>query len=267
MNNTFDIKRFGKYLKYELFAAKDRFGLSLLVLALVPVIVFVFSELMSLLFVGELYSYHYVARFFSLYIGCFVITIAAPVKLYGGITDRRAGRDYLLMPASTLEKFASMMIIICLVVPVCYLATFFAADSLMTLFPYYGDFLPSTLSSLNEDIVEIGEFLPNIGGLIYATYVCSALVFTLGAIVFKKSKVALTLLAMFAFDMVLSAILGFVGVAIFNSIDPSMIADKFDAVSPDTVANYINIFGNILVFGTIVLLGGGIFLRLKTIKH
>ena len=47
MNNVFSAKRFGKYFSYDLKHCIDTFGLSLLILGLMPMITFLFASIIS----------------------------------------------------------------------------------------------------------------------------------------------------------------------------------------------------------------------------
>ena len=46
MNNIFNFKRFVNYLRFDLRNAKNYYGLSMLVVGLLPVIVFAFSQIL-----------------------------------------------------------------------------------------------------------------------------------------------------------------------------------------------------------------------------
>ena len=48
MNNIFDIKRFGQYFLYDLRRAWNNYGLSLLLMGLIPIILYVVYQLISL---------------------------------------------------------------------------------------------------------------------------------------------------------------------------------------------------------------------------
>ena len=89
------------------------------------------------------------------------------------------------------------------------------------------------------------------------------LTFTLGAICFKRAKVAKTLFCVFALGMLVSLVLAIVAGS--GNIDIDLLVDRFD--SPARAANAINWYLNITSFGILALLLGGIFYRLRTIQH
>jgi hypothetical protein len=93
---------------------------------------------------------------------------------------------------------------------------------------------------------------------------CTAVLpFGLGAICFKKAKVAKTLLCVFALGMVLSTLLAILLGS--GNLDASWFMDRFS--TPAQAATAINWYLNITCFGTLALLLGGIFYRLRTIQH
>ena len=50
MNNIFNIKRFCNYFLYDLRNAKNNYGLSLLILGVMPVVLYIIVQLFSLIF-------------------------------------------------------------------------------------------------------------------------------------------------------------------------------------------------------------------------
>ena len=50
MNNIFDFKRFGNYFLYDLRNAKNNYAISLLLCGTMPILGFVFAQLLSLIF-------------------------------------------------------------------------------------------------------------------------------------------------------------------------------------------------------------------------
>ena len=110
MNNIFDFKRFGNYFAYDLRRAGNNYGISLLVLGLMPVILFIIHLLTMLLRGGNVYTMPGESKIIVLSIVLFVTAVSAGVKIYGSITDKRTGSDFLMLPASTTEKWLSMVL-------------------------------------------------------------------------------------------------------------------------------------------------------------
>ncbi len=263
MNRTFDFNRFGKYFLYDLRNAGNRFRVSLLVAALMPVIGFVVAEIFSLTLNGHFASVPEPCRYFAAIVGITIAILAGPARIYGPITDKRSGSDYLLLPASVFEKWLSMMLVCILVLPVCLMAVMLAGDALLTLCfgsHYASSYLADIL--VRSFHIDAGEVSFNLFAIGYFNWISNVLVFTLGAICFKKSKVAKTLLASMLVGIVLSTVLSIAGGNAFFSSD-----SIFDIDDPYMIASGINHILNVCYAAAIILLGAAIYLRLKTIKH
>lgn len=268
MNNIFDFRRFGKYFVYDLRNTKNSFGWSMLILALLPVIVFVVSELFCLTINGHISDMPDPIRYFAVYIGLLVTWLVAPVKIWGKITDRRYGSDWLMIPASGFEKWLSMMLICVLVLPLCISAMILAGDAVCTLVfgdAYAGKTMFSELCGLKDlDFADGIDF--DFFGLGYTTWLSNILIFTLGALCFKKAKAAKTILVCFAVATVCSLICtAIIGQASWG------VPDDFECLlgnlSPEQVVTRINVTVNIIYFTIVAALVGACYLRIKTIKH
>lgn len=266
MNNIFDIKRFGNYFLYDLRRAKNNYGLSLLLLGLMPVIFFLFYQFFSLISGHGITELPDEMQFMAVFVATIAVIFSAGVKIYGFVTEKRAGSDFLMLPASTLEKWLSILLTVCIVVPVVLFGLTFLSDALMsTVFPNaYGDrimvadFARDMFEALGEEGISI-----NMPGLIFLNWCANILAFTLGAVCFKKAKVAKTLLFIFAFSMVLSLIL----VLFFGTshIDTDWLEMHFS--DPQSIERFLNWTISItltVLFGGLL---GGLYYRLRTLKH
>ena len=107
MNEVFDIKRFGKLVQYEVVNYMPRFFKSLLIFAS---IIFAMWTMDSDMLAASR------ARLVQ-----FLFTLAvtlSPFIVYKDVNNRKKGYIYAMIPASTLEKLLSM-IVICVVVVQC----------------------------------------------------------------------------------------------------------------------------------------------------
>ena len=267
MSNIFDINRFWNFLLYDLRRARNNYGISMLLLGLTPVIVYMVVEFFSLIFGNGVAELPDELKFAALSVSSVVILLGFGSKVYGQLTEKRAGSDYLMIPASTTEKWISLFLVTCVAAPVVLGVLFFASDGLMgLLFPNsYGTrlFDSDFIHGIHNGFIGTDEFSFNLGALLTLEWMNNILTFTLGAICFKKAKVAKTLFCVFALGMVLSLVL-----AIFagsGNLDIDLLVDRFD--SPARAANAINWYFNISGFGVLALLLGGIFYRLRTIQH
>ena len=272
MNNVFNLKRFGKYYSYDFNNAVGNFGVSAIVIGLLPLILLVFYVIFSLVFTGQVTELPLPVKIMTFGIVLLVVILSAPVKLYGRLTERKAGTDWLMIPASSFEKFLSMAVMLCIVLPVVVFGLFAACDLILgALVPAYGS---SMLSLLKENIDLVSEMadesslaVTTTGGSIasiWAGWCASILAFGLGAICFKKGKAAKTILCIFALEVLLSFIL----VIAFKSIEPGQfISDFFENMTAGKAEFWTNFLINAFYF---VVIGGlltAIFFRVKTIKH
>lgn len=268
MNNVFDIKRFGNYFLYDLRRAKNNYGLSLLILGLIPVILYIFFGFFRLISgsgmdIGEMPDE---LKYMGVFISCTVVIFGAGAKLYGFLTGKKAGSDFLMLPASTFEKWLAMSLIVCVVLPLVLGVLLFASDGVMgLLFPntygtrlFTADLGQEWIRQLSESGVSI-----NIPAYLFLQWCLDILIFTLGAICFKKAKVAKTLLCLILFGMMISLLaLIFFGHA---HLDFDWLESTFG--TPEKAVSAINWTISLVYAVGIGLLLGGTYYRLRTLKH
>ena len=265
MNNVFDIKRFGNYFLYDLRRARNNYALSLLITGTLFISIFVVFELFSLIFTQEIQPLPDAIKYMSLFVALCIVIIGSGAKLYGSLTEKRAGSDFLMLPASTLEKWLSMALVVCVVLPLVLFALQFASAALMSFFfpNTYGDRVLALipLQEMKDAMAEEGIHV-NLEASLFFNWCINVLTFTLGAVCFKKSKVAKTLLCIFGLSIVLSTLL-----AIFVGTDGIYInsLEMFD--NPAAAVRAINWAANIVYFVFIGGLLGGLYYRLRTINH
>ena len=108
MNNVFDIKRFWKYLVYDLRQTVANFGIGLLVVGALPVVIYLATGVFSLVFNhGQWNADPATTQICAAIAAVIVLIMVFPSKVYGSITDRKAGASWALIPASVPEKFVS----------------------------------------------------------------------------------------------------------------------------------------------------------------
>lgn len=266
MNNIFDFKRFGNYFLYDLRNAKNTYAISLLLCGTMPILGFVFAQLLSLIFQQRFLEMPVFTKYLLLGAGYLVVVIGAGTKIYGNLTEKRAGSNFLMIPASTFEKWLSMMLIACIVLPVLLLGLQLASDALLSfIFPNtYGDRVLELdfLQGVKDGLMDNGVKL-NFEAICFLDWVGSILVFFLGALCFKKSKVGKTILCLFAFSTVLSTL----SMVFFGQYGPTYINVLDSDVDPVQLLTGLNWFLNIYFIVVIGGLMGGIYYRLRTLKH
>lgn len=267
MNNIFNIKRFSTYFMYDLRNAKNNYGLSMIVVGLVPVIMFAFYQIIAWMSSANNYVLGSPVRVMSFLIACYIVLLSSPVKLYGRITERRYGSDWLMIPASTFEKWLSMMLITAIVIPVVMTVFLMASDTALSLlFPYaYGETIFSILDGVNIFDIECGSQLSiNLGYPLIMSWICNALNFTLGAIFFKRAKIAKTILACMAIGVVSSSVF----FSFINADSFELFIDEVEiSGDPGRAVSIMNNWVNITMILELVVLSVAIFFRLRTIKH
>lgn len=259
MSNIFNIKRFGEYLLYDLNRLKSRYLLGIVTLGVIPIAAFLceyVSVLVQKLPLTEIDTDVNIAIITALML---FYPIFFPAKYYGYITDKKAGSDWALLPASALEKFLSMLIITLIVAPVLVFAVLLLSEFLISLV------VPEVYTELR--ILSMFDFV-SVEAAVAAIFsmVNTVLCFTLGAVCFKKAKMAKTLLAMFAVSLILTALVFLVGNLILDS-GAELFLDLEQIFKEADMLSFLNVLINLALFGTAALLAAGIFWRLKTIKY
>lgn len=213
MNNNFNLGRFGKYFVYDLKRQWKNIGMLTLIFALFPIIFYMIYMFFAALFDGGLVSMftggviigpQLWARFavFACMISIFVMLY--PSRAYGEITDKAKGSEWLMLPASRVEKFTSMTLITLIVIPLIFMIVYLFSDVLVCLFDKTcGD---SLVSFRVNDVLNTNDIIFPANGfwIMAANVIVSASIFLLGGLMFKKWKVVGTVLVLFAISMVWS---------------------------------------------------------------
>ena len=276
MKDIFNIRRFGKYFVSDLRGAAANFGLSLVLLACSGIIVYLFMGFFSLITSGAWDGSGPAIRFATLAISYVVLMISMPPKCYGHLTDKRAGSAWLMIPASTLEKYLSMVLITIVVIPAIFIGLHCGLDAILcAIDPNCGDSfftIMGTIPSLLDEIPEIAvaEFVTDMMRpySFIDDHVYGILVFLLGAICFKKNKSAKTILCLIGLSMGVSMI---VSPVVLHSM-VSMAGSLAEISDPSVIFNS-PLFNNLKVFDTVsdlVLMAGllvAVYFRVRTLKH
>lgn len=275
MNNNFNFGRFGKYFVYDLKRQWKNIGMLVLIFALSPVIFYMLYMFFAALFDGglmKLFSGMSIdgpsiwVRFGMAAVMITIFVMLFPSRAYGEITNKAKGSEWLMLPASRLEKFTSMMLISLVVIPLVYVVVYFLSDAFVCLLDKScGDSLMSF--RINKEIGSSDFVIPANGLWILAsTIVGNAIVFLLGGLIFKKWKVVGTLLANFAIGMFFSTLISM----LFVNMDPVMVGEKFmnwTVRHADSVDLWLNGFINFWTLLIVAVCAIWIWFRLKRIQH
>ena len=159
MNETFQLRRFWQYFRYDFMQVMRSHGRPLLLFAGLGLFYFLVQGLLSLSFSGTWSYPGHAVRIGMFIVVCTVMELYI-ARIYGHLTDRKAGSAWLLVPASRLEKYISMLLMVLVVIPVCVWAIYLAVDALLVLVfpamsqPVAGSFFGG-LSTLMQSFAEM----------------------------------------------------------------------------------------------------------------
>ena len=291
--DIFNFNRFGKYFVSDLRTCAANYGLSLLTLAvLTPLalecITGVFNMIVGLTWEGAGIGMR--AGIFGVAMFCMIVTM--PSKCYGRLTDKQYGSFWLMLPASRLEKFISMMVICCIVAPFISICMYLGIDAVLCAIDHTcGE---NIIAGALNMIDEFTTFKMNLGGtdieiseeyimmyenaskfidqvtnpwLYVDELLCASLPFVLGAICFKKGKIVKTFLALAALGTAASMLatpimMGYMGDFMTASEDEVM-KMMFESGFYNSLI-WMDIVGDFILYGGMTV---AVWFRLKTLKH
>lgn len=273
MSETFNFKRFWTFFRYDLKQMWRRNAKPAIFIGGTGLILFLLWTFFSLVCFFVWTTPPLWARLVCFFIASFILQLYI-TKTYGFITDKKKGSDYLMIPASATEKYISMLIIVLIVIPFLFIASYFCIDSLIcTIFPSSGmtlfsatisgwDTLTAGISAANYALVREGINMSfSVGGLVLMSVLSSIfgyLFYMLCGMIFKRFKILWALLINFGFGTLLSSAMGIIigGYAIEDNIN-----------NMPGVVNTIFLVVKIVMAVGIIALGFGIYYRLKRISH
>ena len=272
MNEIFNFKRFWTYFKYDLKQMMRNHSKAAILIGGASAIFYVVWVLISLVFAQQWSAPPIIGRAIVFYIA-FAVLIIYLTRVYGHLTDKRAGSSWLMIPASRTEKFVSMLLIILVVIPVLFLAVYFLLDGFLSLVdPTYGEALITGAAGLYTTAINfltrMGEESPILltpTNLIFPTVIsffCNCLYFLLCGICFKKNKIVGAFAILFGLSLVSSLLTGL--------LLPNYLEHIQITADEERMAQWIVNVMNVSVAFTCLLtagLGWGVWRRIKTIQH
>lgn len=275
MSNTFNFSRFRKYFVYDLKRQWKNIGMLMLIFSLFPIIFYMIYMFFAAMFDGGLMKIFIGleidgpaggTRFGVFAVMSTIFVMLFPSRAYGEITNKAKGSEWLMLPASRLEKFTSMMLISLIVIPLVYVVVYFLSDAFVCLLDKScGDSLMSF--RINKEIGSSDFVIPANGFWILASSIVgNAIVFLLGGLIFKKWKVVGTVLVLFALQMVFS---GLLSVFITNAdLDwwGNWFAD-WTIRHADSIDIWLNAFINFWLLLILAICGTWSWFRIKRLQH
>ena len=245
-------------------------GLSLLIIGAMPVFQYLIPEVFSLVFTChsmDLGAWGKIPAYLSFIL---IAGIFFPTRHYGILTEKRQGSDWLMLPASTLEKWFSMLLVTCVAVPVALLAELLLTDGLMSLI-FSGSYGILAASEIVHTMSKFwAELHTDAGGLfiswpvaIWLSWCEGVLFFAFGAMLFKKTKVVKTFLLAFGLGMLISL----VTIAVMKAIGMNGMNIDTTNFTEEVFIRTMNWIIFAIYFVWFALQDLVLYLRMKTLKH
>lgn len=224
MNNIFSFDRFLKVLKYDLKMRVPAIGTMFLVFLVLPHVLHfvmnydsVFRESLRVELIGTM---------------LFCISFFAPFSIYSVLREKQGAGSYIMIPASGLEKFASMVLICSVILPIVFCVGSLIVDSLFTLVfrNMYGGFI--SLQQADAKF-ELGRVFVTVFSIVGAAL--------LGNAVFKGKASFKTILCLLVIAYLWGAyITGFIFDHVLDegNIDQSVLMSKGNQLQQITVTVY-----------------------------
>ena len=292
-NDIFNFRRFGKYFASDIRTCAANYGLSLLTISLLsPLVLYVIVATINQIMHNTWDGPDIGLRVFAFAVAMICMVVTMPVKCYGKITEKQYGSFWLTLPASRLEKFISMILMTCIIVPVSGALLYLGLDALICAFDHtcgqnllagglgllqrMEDANEVTLNLIDESITiedatlaqEIIRQMNNPWMYIDEIF-CFTLPFLLGAVFFRNGKTVKTFIALFAISTVTGMIC--------SPIMTNWVMEMFNNLNedPDAILQMFNnkLFKNLVLIDTVtdtvtnLALMAGIWFRIKTLKH
>ena len=292
-NDIFNFRRFGKYFTTDFKTCWANYGLSLLTISLLsPLVLYVIIVTINQIMHNTWDGPDIGLRVFAFAVAMICMVVTMPVKCYGKITEKQYGSFWLTLPASRLEKFISMILMTCIIVPVSGALLYLGLDALICavdhtcgqnlfaggteLLQRMGEAKDVTLNLIDESITiedatlaqEIVRQMNNPWMYIDEIF-CFTLPFLLGAVFFRNGKTVKTFIALFAISTVTGMIC--------SPIMTNWVMEMFNNLNedPDAILQMFNnkLFKNLVLIDTVtdtvtnLALMAGIWFRIKTLKH
>jgi len=292
-NDIFNFRRFGKYFTTDFKTCWANYGLSLLTISLLsPLVLYVIIVTINQIMHNAWDGPDLGLRVFAFAVAMICMVVTMPVKCYGKITEKQYGSFWLTLPASRLEKFISMILMTCIIVPVSGALLYLGLDALICAFDHtcgqnlfaggtellqrMGEAKDVTLNLIDESITiedatlvqELVRQMNNPWMYIDEIF-CFTLPFLLGAVFFRNGKTVKTFIALFAISTVTGMIC--------SPIMTNWVMEMFNNLNedPDAILQMFNnkLFKNLVLIDTVtdtvtnLALMAGIWFRIKTLKH
>ena len=228
MNNNFDLKRFGQVVAMDWRLYLRRFGISMIVWMCLPILLWITTLVMEFDMENGIR-----AGFIAAFIFATIITV--PSRVYGKANLSREGVRFAMLPATSTEKYLSMILYCSILTPIACGLGCWLVDTLLTLLPF-GGFKEFITFPWNATLAKSA-----LSALLF--YWVFSSYFLFGNSIFKKRKTGKTLAWLLLIHFVLSLIvqIPFISKGIENFID----------IIPDSLTAYWLTNAGLLVLATV----------------
>lgn len=270
-NQVFSGSRFWNYFKYDFTQMWRNHVKASIGIGLSGLILYVISVGFNLIFGGGWDGPNLGIRY-----GVFILAFTAlelyQTRTYGYLTDRRKGSAWLMNPASTFEKWLSMILMTIIILPILFLGVYLLSDLLVaSLDPTVGHSILHSIGSgfrdLTSEIVDVNvdyntnwsvwAFLP----VFIIGFMTNFLFFLLCGLIFKKNKILGGFVIVFLISTLFSVVFSLIGLNTNVNIEVDDFAQAEIYIRKVlTITTWVS-----AIIG--IGLAGGIFWRLKTLKH
>lgn len=160
MNNTFNINRFGNLVRRDGMSYFSNYGWTLVVLWALPVILWFLTYISMETFDTGVISNRTTTISTLMWLSLMIV----PSRLYKNYNDSRKGVILAMTPASSLEKFLSMILYCVVITPIIYLIGALFIDTILALKPgtnpydgfIFSDFFSENYESYRE-MLSLGD--------------------------------------------------------------------------------------------------------------
>ena len=246
INETFNGQRFWTYFKYDLTQMWRNHVKAAVGIGLAGLIVYFVVVLFNLTFNGTWQGPGITGRFVTFFLASAALELYY-TRIYGYLTDKRKGSAGLMLPASTVEKWVSMLIMACIVLPVLFFCASFLVDGVLcALDPTLGKSMVAVLAGGWHMLLSLW------GNLLY---------FLLCGICFKRNKILGAFAIAFGLSILSSIFMSSFSLSLVENMDVD------DITLAEANINRLFVWVNAISAVFSAAMVAGIFWRLKTIKH
>ncbi len=137
MNNTFSFDRFKLVLAKDANDFRNRFGVTLLIVTLLPILVWIFGTVVVNIGMRSTASISPEPRILFIFGLPIIAAILAPSRIYKMVNQKKNGVMYAMLPASKMEKYLSMLFYCIVVTPIlCLIGGLILDTFLVAVFPF-----------------------------------------------------------------------------------------------------------------------------------